>query len=67
MEEILKIGKYLVDNAEKIIRDITEEALKNIEIPVTDEMLDQSIQQNVEFLVLIAESFGEQKKLQKPN
>ncbi|SER68070.1 STAS domain-containing protein [Psychrobacillus sp. OK032] len=59
MEEILKVGKYLVDNAEKIIRDMTEEALKNVEIPFTEEMLEQSIQQNMEFLVLIAESFKE--------
>lgn len=59
MEEVLKVGEYLVDNAEKIIRDMTEKALINVEIPVTEEMLEQSIQQNIEFLVLIAESFRE--------
>ncbi|TQR18272.1 hypothetical protein [Psychrobacillus soli] len=36
-----------------------EKALKNVEIPVAEEMLEQSIQQNIEFLVLIAGSFEE--------
>lgn len=59
MEEVSKVGKYLIDNAEKIIRDMIEKALKNVEIPVTEEMLEQSVQQNIEFLVLIANSFEE--------
>lgn len=59
MEEILKVGRYLIDNAENIIRDMTKTALKNMEIPISEEKLEQSIQHNMEFLVLLAESFEE--------
>ncbi|MFJ8064675.1 STAS domain-containing protein [Psychrobacillus sp. NPDC096426] len=59
MEEVLKVGQYLVENAEEIIRDMTKKALKNVEFPVTEEMLERSIEQNMEFLVLLAESFEE--------
>lgn len=59
MEAILKVEQYLIDNAEKIIREITDMALKNVEFEISDELLEKSIQQNVEFLVLLAKSFKE--------
>ena len=57
MEEVLRVGQYLIDNAEKIIRDMTEKGMKNVDFSVTEEMLEQSIKHNIEFLVLLAESF----------
>lgn len=63
MEEVEKVAKYLIDNAENIIRDMMEKALKNVEIPVTEEMLEQSIHKNIEFLVLIAKSFEETEEV----
>ncbi|MDI2587518.1 STAS domain-containing protein [Psychrobacillus sp. NEAU-3TGS] len=62
MEEVRKVGRYLIDNAEIVIRDITKKAIINVDIPVTEEMLEHSIQQNVEFLVLIAQSFEESEE-----
>lgn len=63
MEEVLKVGQYLIDNAEKIIMDMTKKAMKNVEFPVTEEMLEQSTKHNIEFLVLLAESFKETEEV----
>ncbi|WP_144513789.1 STAS domain-containing protein [Bacillus sp. FJAT-22090] len=59
MKDVLKVGQYLIDHAEKITRDITHKAINNVEFPVSDEMLEKSIQHNMEFLVLLAESLEE--------
>lgn len=57
MEEVLRVGQYLIDNAEKIIRDMTKKGMKNVDFPVTEEMLEQSIKHNIDFLVLLSKSF----------
>jgi rsbT co-antagonist protein RsbR len=57
MEEVLKVGQHLIDHAEEIVSEMMEFALKNVEYEVTDEMIQQSIKINVEFLVLLAASF----------
>ena len=61
MDAVLKVGQYLIDHAEEIVRDILNIALENVkyEIPITDEMVELSIKNNVEFLLLLAESFNE--------
>ncbi|WP_161487585.1 STAS domain-containing protein [Paenisporosarcina indica] len=59
MDEILKVGQYLIDHAEEIISEMMEITLKNVEYEVTDEMIEQSMKLNIAYLILIAESFNE--------
>ncbi|MFX3673080.1 MAG: STAS domain-containing protein [Paenisporosarcina sp.] len=59
MDSIQKVGQYLIDHAEEIISEMMESALKMVEYEITEEMIQQSIKQNVEFLHLLAESFNE--------
>lgn len=59
MDSIQKVGQYLIDHAEEIIREMMEKALKMVEYEVTEEMIQQAIKQNVEFLNLLAGSFNE--------
>jgi len=59
LDETLKVGQYLVDHAEEIISEMMEITLKKVEYEVTEEMIQQSIKINVDFLVLLAESFNE--------
>ena len=61
MDAVLKVGQYLIDNAEKIVREMISIALENVEseLPITEEMLETSIKYNVEFLMLLAGSFNE--------
>jgi len=59
LEEILKVGQHLIDHAEEIITEMMEITLKNVEYEVTEEMIQQSIKLNVEYLILLAESFTE--------
>ena len=56
MESILKVKNYLVDQSEIIIREITDTALDQLSVKLTKEELEQSIQKNIQFLVLLAES-----------
>jgi len=56
MEPILKVRNYLVDNAETIIREITDKALENLSNHMTPEELEQALQKNVQLLTLLAES-----------
>jgi len=56
MESMLKVKNYLVNNAEKIMRDLTDTAYNSINPRLTPEELEQSIQKNARFLVLLAES-----------
>lgn len=58
MDEVSRVGQYILDNAEKIVTDMMEFAIKNAEYEVTEEMIQQSIKINVEFLVLLVESFN---------
>lgn len=44
MESILKVKNYLVDNAEKIIRDMTDTANDNHNPKLSPEELEQFIQ-----------------------
>jgi len=59
MNSLQKVSHYLVNHAEVIIREMMEIALETVKFEVTEEMIQQSIQQNIEFLVLIAESLTE--------
>ncbi len=59
MKPIQKVGQYLIDHAEEIIGEMIKFALETVEFEVTEEMIKQSIKQNIEFLVLIAESLNE--------
>lgn len=63
MDEILKVGQHLVDHAEEIVCEMMEFALKNVEYEVTDEMIQQSIKINVEFLILLAKSFKDSNEV----
>lgn len=56
MESILKVKNYLVHNAEKIIRDMTDTANDNHNPKLSPEELEQFIQKNMQFLVLLADS-----------
>ena len=49
----------MVDHAEEIISEMMEITLKKVEYEVTEEMIQQSIKINVDFLVLLAGSFNE--------
>lgn len=49
MEPIQKVSNYLVDNAETIIRDITDTALENLSIKLTQEELEHAIQKTYSF------------------
>lgn len=62
MEPIQKVSNYLVDNAETIIRDITDTALENLSIKLTQEELEHALQKNVQFLVLLSESLQDSKE-----
>ena len=57
MDGILKVGKYLVDHAEEIVTSMIEPALERVEFEVTEEMIQQSIKLNVEFLTMLVDSF----------
>lgn len=59
MDGIKKVGKYLIENAEKIVREMMDLALEHVNYQVTNEMLEQSIKNNVEFLELLSLSFNE--------
>ncbi|SDM40996.1 rsbT co-antagonist protein RsbR [Psychrobacillus sp. OK028] len=59
MEPILKVSNYLVDNAETIINEILDVALKNVTIKITPEELERAIQKNIQFLKLLSESLQE--------
>lgn len=59
MDGIEKVGQYLIDNAVRIVSEMTDIALEHVEYQVTDEMLEQSKKMNVEFLVLLAKSFND--------
>lgn len=63
VDDILKVGKYLVDHAEEIVTEMMDSALKNVEFEVTDEMIQQSIKINVEFLTLLVESFEDSNEV----
>ena len=57
MDGILKVGKYLVDHAEEIVTSMIGPALERAEFEVTEEMIQQSIKLNVEFLNMLVNSF----------
>ncbi|WP_277585950.1 STAS domain-containing protein [Psychrobacillus antarcticus] len=59
METIQKVSNYLVNHAEDIIRDMTNTALENLNIKLTPEELEQAIQKNIQFLILLSESLQE--------
>ena len=58
MDPIQKVGQYLVDHAEEIIGEMMEVTLETVQYEVTEEMIQASIKQNVEFLQLLADSFN---------
>lgn len=62
MAPIQKVSNYLVNNAEAIIRDITDTALDNLSINLSPEDLEHAIQKNVQFLVLLSESLQDSKE-----
>jgi rsbT co-antagonist protein RsbR len=62
MDSIQKVGQYLIDNAEAIVREMMVFALKNAEYDVTQEMIEQSVELNVEFMTLLARSFEDSKE-----
>ncbi|MFF2753560.1 STAS domain-containing protein [Psychrobacillus sp. NPDC058041] len=59
MDGIKKVGQYLIENAEKIAREMIDLAIEHVNYQVTNEMLEQSIKNNVDFLELLANSFNE--------
>jgi rsbT co-antagonist protein RsbR len=59
MNDIEKVGQYLINNAEKIVMDMMKFAIERAEYVVTEEMIQQSVKINVEFLILLVESFKE--------
>ncbi|HSO58279.1 MAG TPA: hypothetical protein VLQ66_08590, partial [Paenisporosarcina sp.] len=62
MESIQKVGQYLIHNADGIVREMMEFAIKNVEYEVTEEMIEQSVKINVEFMTLLANSFEVSKE-----
>lgn len=62
MDPIQRVGQYLVDNAEEIVREMIEFALEHVEYEVTDEMIEQSVKVNVDFMSLLARSFEDTKE-----
>ena len=63
MDSIRKVGQYLIDNAESIVREMMEFAIKNAEYEITQEMIDQSVEINIEFMTLLARSFEDSKEI----
>ncbi len=62
MDSIQEVGQYLIDNAEEIVREMMVFAMKNAEYEVTQEMIEQSVKINVEFMTLLARSFEDSKE-----
>lgn len=62
MEPIQKVKNYLIDHAESIIREITDEALNNLSIKLTQEELEKAIQKNVQFMILLSESLQDSRE-----
>ena len=42
MDSIQKVGQYLIHNAEGIVREMMDFAIKNAEYEVTEEMIEQT-------------------------
>ena len=62
MDSIQRVGQYLIHNAEGIVREMMDFAIKNAEYEVTEEMIEQSVKLNVEFMSLLARSFEVSKE-----
>ena len=59
MDSIQKVSKYLIENAHAISLEMVNLGLENLEIDIPEELIQQSVKANAEFLVLLAESFNE--------
>ena len=59
MDSIKQVGQYLIENADSISLEMVNLSLKKLEIEFPEELIQQSVKANEEFLVLLAESFKE--------
>jgi rsbT co-antagonist protein RsbR len=59
MDSIKQVGQYLIENADSISLEMVNLSLEKLEIEFPEELIQQSVKANAEFLVLLAESFKE--------
>ena len=59
MDSIKRVGQYLINNADSISLEMVKLSLDKFEIEFPEELINQSVKANAEFLVLLAESFNE--------
>ncbi|MBT2681736.1 STAS domain-containing protein [Bacillus sp. ISL-35] len=58
MKPIERFSRYLIENAEKISKEITDYNLKKLDIELPDEIISESIKTNTEFLGFLGETLN---------
>lgn len=58
MNPIERFSRYLIENAEKISKEITDYNLKKLDIELPDELVYESIKTNTEFLGFLGETLN---------
>lgn len=58
MNPIERFSRYLIENAEKISKEITDYNLKKLDIELPDEIISESIKTNTEFLGFLGETLN---------
>lgn len=58
MNPIERFSRYLIENAEKISKEITDYNLKKLDIELPDELVSESIKTNTEFLGFLGETLN---------
>lgn len=58
MNPIERFSRYLIENAEKISKEITDYNLKKLDIELPDEIVSESIKTNTEFLGFLGETLN---------
>lgn len=58
MNPIERFSRYLIENAEKISKEITDYNLKKLDIDLPDEIISESIKTNTEFLGFLGETLN---------